>query len=135
MSTTTASLASAGTSDEVATGNVGRNPDVASKKKKVRKRASKHGERRLVEYFAVVTSKPAVERDSQADSAAAGEGDNDDGGEVEFVDDYDFQPVITARYPLTDHEDNPLQDSMTAFCHPDGNIRLLTEKCMPKVGY
>ena len=35
----------------------------------------------------------------------------------------EFTPKITARYPLTDHEENPLlNDSITAFCYPSGTI-------------
>ncbi|KAL7428922.1 hypothetical protein ACHAXH_002782 [Discostella pseudostelligera] len=39
----------------------------------------------------------------------------------------DFQPVITSRYPLVDHEENPLlPDSITAFCYPSGKIPIIT---------
>jgi hypothetical protein len=44
-----------------------------------------------------------------------------------------FQPLITARYPLHDHMDNPLHDNVIFFCHPSGNIHLRTEPYMPKV--
>jgi hypothetical protein len=44
-----------------------------------------------------------------------------------------FQPMITARYPLHDHSDNPLHDNVIFFCHPSGSIHLRTEPYMPKV--
>jgi hypothetical protein len=44
-----------------------------------------------------------------------------------------FKPVITARYPLYDHEDNPLHENVTFFCHPSGAIQLKKEEHMPKV--
>jgi len=34
-----------------------------------------------------------------------------------------FQPVITARYPLVDDEDNPLNPMVTHFCHPCGKVQ------------
>lgn len=52
-----------------------------------------------------------------------------------------FQPEITARYPLEDHEENPLlADSVTAFCFPSGAIPLVRRRPgvsapMPKVHY
>jgi len=161
-----------------------------------KKRGSKNSERRLVEYFCVVSSIPkknvdgdqsvemtaslattrrddgaavddqtataaaAEEKEEKAaeqtpkkkstnpfdDDTAAGSSTNDnDGGSDEeeeddeedfhFVDDNDFQPVITARYPLEDHKGNPLQESVTCFCHPGGAINLRLEACMPKVHY
>ena len=159
-----------------------------------KKRGSKNSERRLVEYFCVVSSIPkknvdgdqsvemtaslattgrddgaaaddqtaaaaaAEEKEDKAaeqtpkkkkstnpfdDDTAAGSSTNDnDGGSDEeeddeedfhFVDDNDFQPVITARYPPEDHKGNPLQESVTCFCHPGGAINLRLEACMPKV--
>ena len=39
------------------------------------------------------------------------------------IDGSEFQPEITARYPLQDHEENPLlPESITAFCFPSGKI-------------
>ena len=35
---------------------------------------------------------------------------------------YSFQPKITARFPLTDHSDNPLNPMMTQFCFPSGDV-------------
>ena len=155
-----------------------------------KKRGSKNSERRLVEYFAVVSSIPkknvdgdqsvemtaslattrrddgagAVEEDRAStaaeeklaeppvqiqkkstnpfdDDTAESSTNNDDGGgsddedddDFHFVDDNDFQPVITARYPPEDHKGNPLQESVTCFCHPGGTINLRLESCMPKV--
>lgn len=154
-----------------------------------KKRGSKNSERRLVEYFAVVSSIPkknvdgdqsvemtaslattrrddgATAAEDQSSAAAAAEGEklaeppvqkkstnpfdddsaesrtnNDDDGsddeeddDFHFVDDNDFQPVITARYPPEDHKGNPLQESVTCFCHPGGTINLRLESCMPKV--
>ncbi len=44
-----------------------------------------------------------------------------------LLDGSDFQPVITSRYPLVDHEENPLlPDSITAFCYPSGKIPIIT---------
>jgi hypothetical protein len=98
--------------------------------------------RRLVEYFVVVSS---VQRDVDNN------GNNKDGSaddpnvsfsewKTESYDDedeelshYRFRPMITARYPLTDHADNPLHENVTFFCHPSGGIHLRTEEIMPKV--
>jgi hypothetical protein len=45
-----------------------------------------------------------------------------------------LQPKITARYPLIDHYDHPLQDeNVIFFCHPSGSISLRTQPYMPKV--
>jgi len=116
-----------------------------------------------VEYFVIVSSVPRKQaektegnggessgdgRDENASPEASdlqgshasgisfdGESHGRNGETEEFVDDNDFQGVITARYPLKDHADNPLQDSVTCFCHPDGSIRLRTDPCMPKVHY
>lgn len=44
--------------------------------------------------------------------------------------------IITARYPLEDHPDNPLSDMVTCFCHPvAGKVQLLTEFRLPHVHY
>ena len=122
---------------------------------------AKDRERRLVEYFVVVSSlsrrdrgeerNGRDEKDDDEDmdsisrlksnnfserSISSGESDisEDEEDEDEFIDDYDFQPVITSRYPLEDHQDNPLHDaSVSPFCHPTGTIQLRTEKTMPKV--
>lgn len=54
-----------------------------------------------------------------------------DDDDVEFS--HGFKPEITARYPLHDHEDNPLHDNITLFCHPSGSIQLKKDDHMPKV--
>mmetsp|Transcript_26779 Transcript_26779/g.37761 ORF Transcript_26779/g.37761 Transcript_26779/m.37761 type:complete len:1407 (+) Transcript_26779:119-4339(+) len=107
-------------------------------------------ERRLVEYFVVVSSvarnndsnistiEEEEEKGANADAAVpppSNANNNRYDDDDEFVDDYDFQPVITARYPLEDHEGNPLHENVTFFCHPSGGIRLRTEQTMPKVHY
>lgn len=50
-------------------------------------------------------------------------------------DEFNFEPVITARYPLEDHYGNPLHQSVACFCHPSGIIRLKSKPCMPKIHY
>jgi len=91
--------------------------------------------RRLVEYFVVVSS---VERhDDEDDEKKSGEfsgwnTESYDDEKDEFAE-YKFRPTITARYPLTDHHDNPLHENVTLFCHPSGGIKLKTESFMPKV--
>ena len=133
-----------------------------TKKSKSSSNSSKQSERRLVEYFVVVSSiaEKDLENDENTDQEAnpnldklklqdeEDEGDYDDDDDdddddesedeeddddEEFVDDFDFQPVITSRYPLKDHEENPLHNSITCFCHPTGSIRLRTDPSMPKV--
>eukprot|EP00586_Coscinodiscus_wailesii_P017301 CAMPEP_0172491030 /NCGR_PEP_ID=MMETSP1066-20121228/21689_1 /TAXON_ID=671091 /ORGANISM="Coscinodiscus wailesii, Strain CCMP2513" /LENGTH=1419 /DNA_ID=CAMNT_0013259831 /DNA_START=315 /DNA_END=4573 /DNA_ORIENTATION=- len=47
----------------------------------------------------------------------------------------EFTPTITARYPLEDHDGNPLSESVACFCHPMGSIQIRTETSMPKVHY
>ena len=36
--------------------------------------------------------------------------------------DHCFQPEITARYPLVDYEDNPLNPMILQFCYPSGDV-------------
>jgi hypothetical protein len=101
--------------------------------------------RRLVEYFVVVSS---IQRDVGFlnKDGTPGSADADDPNvsfsewKTESYDDedeelshYRFRPMITARYPLTDHSDNPLHENVTFFCHPSGGIHLRTEEIMPKV--
>ena len=131
---------------------------------------AKQRERRLVEYFVVVSSvaqndpenpiqddddesgredgvptKLARVKSEDTESEEEEEEDDDDDVDVdddsegededeeEFVDDYDFQPVITSRYPQEDHPGNPLHQSITCFCHPTGSISLRNDPSMPKV--
>ncbi|KAL7537211.1 hypothetical protein ACHAXR_007661 [Thalassiosira sp. AJA248-18] len=59
------------------------------------------------------------------------------------LDGSEFQPQITARYPLENHEENPLlPESITAFCFPSGKIPIVSSNStveeansMPKVHY
>lgn len=78
-------------------------------------------QRRLVEYFVVVSS---VLQTDNVDTTNQSPNDNDSP--------WNFQPMITSRYPLTDHADNPLCD-ITDFCHPSGNIQHSDAFQMPKV--
>jgi hypothetical protein len=94
--------------------------------------------RRLVEYFLVVSS---VEREDSDNASSDGVNVSFDQWRTESYDEDDesifsehkFKPVVTARYPLTDHADNPLHDNVTFFCHPSGGIQLRLEEYMPKV--
>jgi hypothetical protein len=103
-------------------------------------------DRRLVEYFVIVTSIENQSKTSANPSAKAAPKNNN--GEISFNDwktdsgyddeeeifaAYPFKPIITARYPLYDHTDNPLHDNVVYFCHPSGKIQLRTEHVMPKV--
>jgi hypothetical protein len=105
-----------------------------TKKKKLTTLEKSDG-RRLVEYLVVCSSLPR-------DPPKEGEDPRKEGGEwnlsTSFDDDdievlHGFKPVITARYPLYDHEDNPLHENVTFFCHPSGAIQLKKEEFMPKV--
>lgn len=119
------------------------------KKTKLQTNSSKDaGKRRLVEYFVVVSSIPQASDDdatsttiepefSGLQEAASFEGSREglmiEDEEDVYIDDFDFQPKITARFPLEDHDGNQLHESVTFFCHPSGAIQLRTEKTMPKV--
>jgi pentatricopeptide repeat protein len=47
---------------------------------------------------------------------------------------HSFEPKITARYPLIDHEDNPLNPMILQFCYPSGEvIEPTTDYSMPRV--
>lgn len=110
------------------------------------KKSGNGAERRLVEYFVVISSVPkkldfGAEKeapDSMRNVNATAPTDwkvniafeRDD---EEYVAAYDTQPRITARYPIQDHRDNPLHENVTFFCHPSGGIRLCMEPNMPKV--
>ena len=119
-------------------------------------------DRRLVEYFVIVSSIEQLQQSSEqfndANSNTSGSGKKNSSshhnkqrsnGDISFSDwktessyeqdeddvfsAYQFKPTITARYPLHDHPDNPLHDNVTFFCHPSGGIQLRTEEYMPKV--
>jgi hypothetical protein len=52
----------------------------------------------------------------------------------EASDAHTFQPKITARYPATDHVDNPLNPMITQFCYPVGDAVVPSlEYQMPRV--
>ena len=88
--------------------------------------------RRLVEYLVVVSSLPRGNSDKDEKKGEEWNlSTSFDDEDVEISD--GFKPVITARYPLEDHEDNPLHESMTFFCHPSGSIHLKKDLHMPKV--
>lgn len=110
------------------------------------KKSGTEAERRLVEYFVVVSSIPKdVESDKRDDQQGSERNVNAtaptdwkvniafEKGDEEYVGLYNFQPSITARYPTQDHRDNPLHENVTFFCHPSGGIRLSMEPNMPKV--
>jgi len=103
-------------------------PSSPEKKKKSKLTTQQDAARRLIEYCVVVSSV----RKNKAEEEQQLENSTDWGDDDVVYDDYDFQPVITARYPLEDHADNPLHESTTFFCHPSG-IGLRSEPSMPKV--
>jgi len=112
-------------------------PD-GTKKKKLTPLEKVDG-RRLVEYLVVVSSIPNKRADEGSNDEEKKQGDEwnlsasfDD---EDVVVQYDFKPKITARYPIGDHEDNPLHENVTFFCHPSGSIHLKKENHMPKVHY
>lgn len=47
---------------------------------------------------------------------------------------YQFRPTVTARYPMKDHVDNPLNTMITQFCHPSTDAIVPTKTFqMPRV--
>lgn len=101
-------------------------------KKKKLSNLEKGDGRRLVEYLLVVSSiqmDPNEELDAHAQELKLDT--NYDDEEVEVI--HEFKPQITARYPLHDHQDNPLVDNISVFCHPSGAINLKKDPYMPKV--
>lgn len=103
-----------------------------TKKKKLTSLEKGDG-RRLVEYMVVVSS--ILRKPEEASEQKPGQEYNlvtsfDD---EDVVVEYGFKPQITARYPLHDHEDNPLHENVTFFCHPSGAIHLKKDHHMPKV--
>lgn len=87
-------------------------------------------DRRLVEYFVVVSAK-VVKRESGSSSRKQQQ------KQVEWLEDNEFgvpfRPFISARYPLHDHSDNPLHENVTFFCHPSGGIQVRAHEELPKV--
>jgi hypothetical protein len=53
------------------------------------------------------------------------------------TEDYLLEPVITARYPAKDHEDQPLNPRLPQFCHPEGTdlIQPTKEYKMPRIHF
>jgi hypothetical protein len=101
------------------------------------------GQRRLVEYLVVVSSIPRI-KDGEHNKNNGNHKNEPPPVDEQWqlstsFDDEDivvqnsFKPEITARYPLNDHEDNPLDDNVTFFCHPSGAIHLKKEPFLPKV--
>jgi hypothetical protein len=101
-----------------------------TKKKKLTSLEKGDG-RRLVEYLVVVSSIPRKPEGAEEKGQEWNLSTSFDDDDIEVL--HGFKPQITARYPLHDHEDNPLHDNVTFFCHPSGSIHLKKEKHMPKV--
>ena len=103
-----------------------------TKKKKLGHLEKSDG-RRLVEYMIVVSS---LTRETQCDDGNEEQfklSTTYDDDDIEIVGHTWFKPVITARYPLYDHEDNPFDENVSYFCHTSGSILLKKEPHMPKV--
>ena len=62
--------------------------------------------RRLVEYLVVVSSIPRKPEAADSDKGEFNLATNFDDEEIEVL--HGFKPQITARFPLVDHDDNPL---------------------------
>ena len=116
-----------------------------TKKKKITTHLEKSDGRRLVEYLVVVSS---LERKSLSEGIGDGKGESPpehdeqyrlsteiDDDDIELVDHDGFKPVVTARYPQYDHEDNPFDANVSYFCHISGAIQLKKQPFMPKVRY
>ncbi len=109
-----------------------------TKKKKLTNHLEKSDGRRLVEYLVVVSS---LERQSLSDEVKKSPADDEqyrlsmelDDENIEIVDHEGFKPVVTARYPQYDHEDNPFDANVSYFCHISGAIQLKMNPHMPKV--
>jgi len=103
----------------------------------------KKSERRLVEYFVVVSSLRRDREKGVSDLRASVGGQKNDGSgfepsipepletDIEHV----YEPVVTSRYPLKNHRSNSLTESVTCFCHPRGHVKLRYKFCLPKVHY
>lgn len=107
------------------------------------KQISKTPGRRLVDYFVVVSSLPRKDSAPVAISPNVSFSAQFDNNEIphnisleeheDVEEELNFEPVITARYPLEDHRDQPLHQSVACFCHPAGIIKLKSKACLPKV--
>jgi hypothetical protein len=106
--------------------------------------------RRLVEYFVVVSSLPKFSTQDGDDSNKRSDDATSRSQNLSYSSQFDdipqnisieedmdeelnFEPVITARYPLKDHPGNPLHQSVSTFCHPEGIIKLKSKPSLPKV--
>ena len=114
---------------------------VAKKKKsKLALASASDSGRRLVEYFCVISSVERHEKDAEAESGdsvnvsfSEWKTESYDEDEESVFSEHKFRPKVTARYPLTDHPDDPLHEQIMFFCHPTGGIQLRLEELMPKV--
>jgi len=119
-----------------------------TKKKKLTNHLEKSDGRRLVEYLVVVSS--SVRKCSKNKDSADGDEKNKkttaddeqyrlsteiDDDDIELVDHEGFKPIVTARYPQYDHEDNPFDANVSYFCHISGAIQLKKKPHMPKIHY
>jgi len=137
-------------SSEEHVGPDGKTTKITSIESAASKKSGIGAERRLVEYFCVISSVPTKVEENFTDGNDKPDStrnvnasapidwkvnigfENEDDSD-EFVGSYDIKPVITARYPIQDHRDNPLHENVTFFCHPSGGIRISMEPNMPKV--
>lgn len=102
-------------------------------KKKKLTSSEKGDGRRLVEYLVVVSSILRTPEEVSAQNSGQEYNLSTEFDDEDVVVDYGFKPEITGRYPLYDHEDNPLHENVTFFCHPSGAVHLKKERFMPKV--
>jgi len=110
-----------------------------TKKKKLTNFEKSDG-RRLVEYLVVVSS---LAREAPSDNDKKSPANDDqyrlstviDDDDIDLADHEGFKPVVTARYPTYDHEDNPFDANVSYFCHISGAIQLKKKPYMPKIHY
>ena len=92
--------------------------------------------KRLKNVTKVMPMPQTPNNNERSNSNTSSANNNNNNNTNNKIDGSEFQPQITARYPLQDHDDNPLLiDSVTAFCYPSGQIPIKTENTMPKVHY
>eukprot|EP00536_Pseudo-nitzschia_multiseries_P000289 jgi/Psemu1/249345/estExt_Genewise1Plus.C_40091 len=114
-----------------------------TKKKKLTNHLEKSDGRRLVEYLVVVSSIPrenTADDDEKKDAPPENDeqyrlSTNFDDDDIELVDHEGFKPVVTARYPQYEHEDNPFDANVCYFCHISGAIQLKKNPYLPKIHY
>ena len=87
------------------------------------------------ESSGMISSDPPKTGSSSSSSSSSSSHDHNNNNLHEFYNsNISLQPKITARYPLIDHFDHPLQDeNVIFFCHPSGSISVRTQPHMPKV--